>query len=104
MLYNPALDQSFFVDEFIEGLKLELRSAIRLHLPEDLDTASLLALLQEEELESMPKHSRNDSKDYSKFSARSDRSHKEHRSTQKSNEVKKSDTGKWEEKLDSLRA
>ena len=45
LLYNAALDQSFFVEEFIEGLKMEYRTAIRLALPQDLDTASLLALL-----------------------------------------------------------
>lgn len=55
LLYKPALDESFFIDEFIEGLKPEFRTAIRLQLPEDLDTANLLALLQEAELESISK-------------------------------------------------
>jgi hypothetical protein len=55
LLYNSALDENFFVDEFIEGLKPEYCTAIRLHLPEDLDTACLLAMLQEEEMEASAK-------------------------------------------------
>jgi hypothetical protein len=49
LLYNPHLDEGHFVDEFIVGLKDEIRSAIWLHRPQDLETAHLLALLQEEE-------------------------------------------------------
>jgi hypothetical protein len=51
LLYNSALDDSFFVEEFLEGLRDDLRAAIWLHQPFDLDTAYCLALLQEEELE-----------------------------------------------------
>lgn len=100
LLYNSALDESFFVDEFIEGLKPELRSAVHLHLPGDFDTASLLALLQEEEMESVVKtQGDKNSKSVSRF----DRYSKD-RSGHKTEEHKKKDSGKWEDKLDSLKA
>jgi hypothetical protein len=50
LLYNPTYDDVFFVTRFLAGLKEEIRSAITLHRPRDVDTASALALLQEEEL------------------------------------------------------
>ena len=49
MLYNPYLDEGHFVDEFVVGLKDDIRSAIWLHRPQDLETAHLLALMQEED-------------------------------------------------------
>ena len=52
LLYNPAFDDIYFVTRFIGGLKEEIRSAILLHRPKDVDTASALALLQEAELSS----------------------------------------------------
>ena len=51
MLYNPAYDHVFFVTRFLHGLRDEIRSAIILHRPKDVETASALALLQESELE-----------------------------------------------------
>lgn len=72
LLYNSALDENFFIDEFIEGLKAEYRAAIRLHLPADMDTACLLAMLQEEELEATAK---SPIKDNYKSSHRFDRTH-----------------------------
>jgi hypothetical protein len=50
MLYNPTYDDVFFVTRFLAVLKEEIKSAITLHRPRDVDTASALALLQEEEL------------------------------------------------------
>lgn len=52
LLYNPAFDDTFLVTKFVGGLKEEIRSAILLHRPRDVDTASSLALIQEEELDS----------------------------------------------------
>lgn len=101
LLYNPALDESFFVEEFIEGLKPELRTTVRLRLPEDLDTASLLALLQEEELEIVPKSS---TKEYSKSFTRYERNTKDNKYATKHEEAKKQDSSKWEEKLDTLKS
>jgi hypothetical protein len=58
LLYNPAFDDTFLVTKFVGGLKEEIRSAILLHRPKDVDTASALALIQEEELEhSKQRHS-----------------------------------------------
>lgn len=50
LLYNNAYDDTYFVNHFVDGLKDEIRSVISLHRPKDVDTASALALLQEEEL------------------------------------------------------
>jgi hypothetical protein len=50
LLYNPAYDDVYFVTRFVAGLKEEIRTAIALRRPRDVDTASALALLQEEEL------------------------------------------------------
>ena len=41
----------FFVTQFVDGLKAEIRSAVILHCHPDLDTALDLACLQEEVLE-----------------------------------------------------
>lgn len=48
--YNRNLEPIYFVTKFVEGLKDEIRSAILLQRPQDLDTACSLALLQEEAL------------------------------------------------------
>ena len=50
LLYNPSYDHVYFVTRFLLGLKEEIRASIALHRPRDVDTASALALLQEEEL------------------------------------------------------
>ncbi|CAD6267218.1 unnamed protein product [Miscanthus lutarioriparius] len=51
LLYNPAFDDTFFVTRFVSGLRDEIRSALLLHRPKDVDTASALVLIQEQELE-----------------------------------------------------
>jgi hypothetical protein len=48
-LYNPAYDDVYFVTRFVAGLKEEIRAAITLHRPKDVDMTSAPALLQEEE-------------------------------------------------------
>jgi len=50
LLYNNNYDDTYFVTRFVSGLKEEIRSVICLHQPKDVDTASALALIQEEEL------------------------------------------------------
>lgn len=45
LLYNPTYDDVYFVTRFMTGLKEEIRAAIILHRPQDVDTASALALL-----------------------------------------------------------
>jgi len=51
LLYNESYDDTYFVTRFVAGLKEEIRAAIALHRPADVDSASALAILQEEELE-----------------------------------------------------
>lgn len=50
LIYNPNYDETYFVTRFLAGLKEDIRSAIVLHRPPDVDTASALALLREAEL------------------------------------------------------
>lgn len=50
LLYNDGYDDTYFVNWFVAGLEEEIRSVIALHQPKDVDIASALALLQEEEL------------------------------------------------------
>lgn len=91
LLYNPSYDDTYFVVRFLGGLKEDIRAAIALHQPKDVQTASTLALLQEEELEQCkkkglfhsdnrepPKHSSKPSfSDKGKVSARKEDSNKE---------------------------
>ena len=51
LLYNASYDDTYFVVRFLGGLKEEICSAILLHQPKDVQSASTLALLQETELE-----------------------------------------------------
>jgi len=64
LLYNNSYDDTYFVTRFVAGLKDEIRKVIVLHRPKNVDTASALALLQEEELH------KSRSKGFSKDSAR----------------------------------
>jgi hypothetical protein len=110
LLYNPALDEAFFVDEFLNGLHEDIRAAIHLHCPQDLDTASLLALMQEEEQDNQKKRysPRSEGRDTTKFSARSSYtpsdkfSHKEKLAVK--TDDKKPEGTKWEDRLESLKS
>ncbi|CAD6218673.1 unnamed protein product [Miscanthus lutarioriparius] len=51
LLYTPAIDDTFFVTWFINGLHDDIRSPILLHRPGEIDTSSALALIQEQELD-----------------------------------------------------
>jgi hypothetical protein len=53
LAHNPAIDALFFT-QFLEGIKSEVKSAVVLHRPRDLDTAFSLATMQEELLEAQP--------------------------------------------------
>lgn len=46
LLYNPAFDDTYLVTRFLGGLKHEIRSAISLHRPSNVDTVSALALFR----------------------------------------------------------
>ncbi|WVZ96404.1 hypothetical protein U9M48_042044, partial [Paspalum notatum var. saurae] len=65
LLYNLSYDDTYFVTRFLGGLKEEIRSAIALHRPQDVETASALALLQEEQLDQSRK--RPLGRDFTKF-------------------------------------
>lgn len=109
LLYNPAMDEGFFVDEFLEGLREEIR-AIHLHRPSNLDAASLLALLQEEELDNMQRKysSRLNYKEPqrygSNFSSTPDKITKDTASTGKADDDTRTEHTKWEDKLDTLKS
>jgi len=68
LLYNTAYDDTYLVTRFLGGLRDDIRAPIALHRPKDVATASSLALLQEEEVDSRIKlpNSRADSKDSGK--------------------------------------
>lgn len=51
LAYEQSVPQVYFVQKFIDGLKDEVRRVVIVHRPQDMDTASLVALLQEEALE-----------------------------------------------------
>lgn len=51
LAHHSSWNSMFFVTQFVDGLKNDIRSAILLHRPQDLDTAVSLACLQEEVLE-----------------------------------------------------
>lgn len=97
-LYNPTLDETFFVHEYLEGLQHSIRAAIWLHRPQDVDTASCLALMQEEEME------------FSKGRNYNRPEYREHRSksTDRGKQVKMEDFHKAEQapndKLEALRS
>jgi hypothetical protein len=48
LAHDPSVHPAFLTSKFIDGLKLEIKAAIVLHRPKDLDTSSSLAILQEE--------------------------------------------------------
>lgn len=46
--HDPNFDSAITCNKFVDGLKPEIKSIVLMHKPVDLDTASSLALLQEE--------------------------------------------------------
>ncbi|KAL5211653.1 hypothetical protein ABZP36_022500 [Zizania latifolia] len=51
LAYENVTSPIYFVTKFVEGLRNEIRSAVIMHRPKDLDSACALALLQEEALD-----------------------------------------------------
>jgi hypothetical protein len=58
--HSTAWDPVLFPSRFVDGLKEEIRAAVMLHQPKDLDAAVSLALLQEEALDIIKKSKRSD--------------------------------------------
>lgn len=56
--HHPSWNSEFFVTQFLEGLRAEIRAAIVLHRHANLDTTVELACLQEEVLETNLKEGR----------------------------------------------
>ena len=50
LAHDPLVNPAILTGKFIDGLKPEIRAALLLHKPKDLDIASSLAILQEEVL------------------------------------------------------
>jgi hypothetical protein len=50
LAHDPLINPAILTGRFIDGLKSDIRAAVLLHRPKDLDTASSLAILQEEVL------------------------------------------------------
>jgi hypothetical protein len=49
-IQNPHYDEQFYVSQFIKGLKSELRAAVESQVPEAVERAILLAMVQQEVL------------------------------------------------------
>jgi hypothetical protein len=49
-IQNPHYDEQFYVSQFIKGLKTELRAAVESQVPETVERAILLAMVQQEVL------------------------------------------------------
>ncbi|CAD6220663.1 unnamed protein product [Miscanthus lutarioriparius] len=56
LVHNPHLDPSFITNRFIDGLCDDIKSVVLVQRPHDIDTASSIALLQEEVLTGTSKH------------------------------------------------
>jgi hypothetical protein len=73
VLYNPAINDTFFVTRFVTGLHDDIRVPLLLHRPLDVDTTSALALIQEQELEQSRCSGREFTRGSSKNSVTSDK-------------------------------
>jgi hypothetical protein len=51
LAHNPAIDETFFVAKFVEGLKRDIRVVVIIHQPRTVDAAISLALLHEAQLQ-----------------------------------------------------
>ncbi|RLN34410.1 uncharacterized protein C2845_PM03G18270 [Panicum miliaceum] len=71
LVHNQHIDDVFFVQKFIDGLRYNISTAITLHKPRTVDAALSLALMQEDLLEASSKryHTKH-SRDIIKFSPR----------------------------------
>lgn len=54
LAYDPEVNMRYLIHRFTEGLHREIRNAVLLHRPRDLETALAIASLQEEVLEVVP--------------------------------------------------
>lgn len=71
LVHNRDLDDTFFVQKFLDGLKYTISNSIALHKPRTIDVALSLALLQEEIVEASSKILSSRSREFSRYSPRS---------------------------------
>jgi len=50
-MHNDGFDDTFFVSQFVKGLKLDIGAGVRAQVPRDVDQAILLAKVQQKVLE-----------------------------------------------------
>jgi transposase InsO family protein/ribosomal protein L21E len=100
LLEDPYASEVLFVERYLAGLRPDVRTAVVLHCPNDTETASLLAKLQEAELDSDKGASHHKYTNRDKSKAHSDK----YKHTVRADEIKRTDSPKWNEKLEALRA
>jgi hypothetical protein len=103
LLEDPFTSEVFFVERYLTGLRPDIRTAVVLHCPQDVDTAGLLASLQETELENDRNYSqyKYSHRDKSKPSASNTEKLKH---TVRADDSKKPEGVRWDDKLEALRA
>ncbi|GJN10710.1 hypothetical protein PR202_ga28827 [Eleusine coracana subsp. coracana] len=50
-MHNPNMDETFFVNQFVKGLKDGIRESVQAQVPDNVDRAALLAQIQQESWE-----------------------------------------------------
>ena len=106
LLYNPQYDDVFFVIRFMNGLKEEIRAPIALHGPKNVNTASALALIQEEELQASQRKvmGKSDAKDNFKAGSRVFTTNDNAKNQARRDDGKKSDKAAMDDKWATLKA
>jgi hypothetical protein len=107
LVHNRDIDEVFFVQKFLDGLKYNISNAITLHKPRTADAALSLALMQEEMLEASKKFSSR-ARDNARFSARSPTAQPSagilpSLSADTGHSDKSSSKPRWDDKLSALR-
>uniref|UniRef100_A0A0A9DEA6 Retrotransposon gag domain-containing protein n=1 Tax=Arundo donax TaxID=35708 RepID=A0A0A9DEA6_ARUDO len=106
LLYNTSFDSTYLVTRFLGGLREDIRAPIALHRPKDVDTASVLALLQEEELEATKKKlgAKSESKEFNKSSSWVFTTSEKSKLGVKRDDIKKPEKSPLDERWESLKA
>jgi hypothetical protein len=50
-MHNPKIDETFFVEQYIKGLKFDLQGLVQTTLPSSVNRAMILAELQQDHLD-----------------------------------------------------
>jgi hypothetical protein len=101
LLHDPNTSEVFFVERYIAGLSDEIRSVVLLRMPEDVDTASMLALLQETEQENIRQH-HHSFKSSSKYNYKAGGAAEKAKFPVRADDTKRPDKPRWDDKLESL--